>query len=157
LLPTGAFIHAMIPLYIMSIIGFTARKIKILNTHANYVITQLMLYITLPALILFSLNLTFSLDLLSTFVWLISMSFFVLTISIIVGKRLRRKSILPQNQKSVYESLIIFGNQGFIGFAISYIVLGNEGMIYLTFFNICYLILIWTYGIYIFTKKTGSN
>ena len=156
MLSTGAFIHAMIPLYIMSIIGFTARKIKILNTHANYVITQLMLYITMPSLILFSLNLTFSLDLLSTFVWLISMSFFVLTISILVGKWLRRKSILPQSQKSVYESLIIFGNQGFIGFAISYIVLGNEGIIYLTFFNICYLILIWTYGIYIFTKKQAA-
>src|SRR5690625_1146017 len=109
----------MIPLYIMSIIGFTARKIKILNTHANYVITQLMLYITLPALILFSLDITFSLDLLSTFVWLISMLLFVLTISILVGKLLRQKSILPQNQKSVYESLIIFSNQGFIGFAIS--------------------------------------
>ena len=156
MLPTGAFIHAMIPLYIMSIIGFTARKIKILNTHANYVITQLMLYITLPALILFSLNLTFSLDLLSTFVWLISMSFFVLTISILVGKWLRRKSILPQSQKSVYESLIIFGNQGFIGFAISYIVLGNEGIIYLTFliFAISFL---FGHTAFIFSQKNKQQ
>lgn len=153
MLSTNAFIQAMLPLYIMSFIGFTARKIKILNTHANHVITQLMLYITLPALILFSLNISFSLELLTSFVWLITMSFFVLSLSMFIGKWLRRKAVLPQQQKSVYESLIIFGNQGFIGFAISYIVLGEQGIIFLTFFNICYLILIWTYGIYIFTKE----
>src|SRR5690625_230568 len=143
----------MIPLYIMAVIGFIGRKTKILSIHANHVITQLMLYITLPALILFSLNIRFSLDLLASLIWLVTMSFFVLSISIIIGKWLRRKSALPQQQKSVYESLIIFGNQGFIGFAISYIVMGEQGIIYLTFFNICYLVLIWTYGIYIFTKK----
>src|SRR5699024_1480181 len=65
----------------------------------------------------------------------------------------RSRAVLPTNQKSVYESLIIFGNQGFIGFAVSYILMADKGIIYLTFFNICYLVLIWTYGIYLFTKK----
>src|SRR5690606_17033194 len=30
------------------------------------------------------------------------------------------------------------------------------GVVYLTIFNIYYLILIWTYGIYLFTKKTET-
>lgn len=153
LLSTGAFLQAMIPLYIMATIGFASRKVGILNSHANPVITQLMLYITLPALILFSLNVAFSSDLLIYFTWLVTMSFFILSISVLVGTLLRSKSNLPQEQKSVYESLIIFGNQGFIGFAVSYILMGEKGIIYLTFFNICYFILIWTYGIYLFRKK----
>lgn len=153
MLSTGAFIQAMIPLYMMATIGFISRKMKIFNTHANHVITQLMLYITLPSLILFSLNVNFSADLLINFTWLITMSIFVLSISILVGKWLKNRALLPTEQKSVYESLIIFGNQGFIGFAISYILMGEQGIIYLTFFNICFLILIWTYGIYIFTKE----
>lgn len=45
---------------------------------------------------------------------------------------LRRRAVLPANQKSVYESLIIFGNQGFIGFAVSYILMADKGIIYLT-------------------------
>src|SRR5699024_8243625 len=59
-------------------------------------------------------------------------------------------------QKSVYESLIIFGNQGFIGFAIIYLLMAEQGIIYLTLFNIFYLILIWSYGIYLFTKSEQS-
>jgi hypothetical protein len=146
----------MVPLYITALIGFISRRMNILHSHVNQVITHLMLYITLPALILYSLNTTFSVDIFADFAWLITMSIFILSISIIIGAWLRRRAALPEKQKSVYESLIIFGNQGFIGFAISYILLGEQGVIYLTFFNICYLILIWTYGIYLFTKNEQS-
>lgn len=156
MLTISSFLLAMIPLYIMAVIGFTARKLRIFNQHANQVITQLMLYITLPALILFSLQTTFSIDLLIDFIWLIIMSIFVLSISVLMAARLRKKAALPAKQKSVFESLIIFGNQGFIGFAVIYILMAEQGIIYLTMFNICYLILIWTYGIYLFTKHEQS-
>lgn len=155
LLSTTAFIQEMIPLYLMSIIGFTARKFNILNGNANHVMTQLMLYITLPSLIIFSLHVEFSYKILIEFIWLIIMAMFILLISIVMAYLLRKRAFLPSQQKSVYESLIIFGNQGFIGFAVSYILFANEGIIYLTFFNIVYLILIWTYGIYLFTKEEG--
>jgi hypothetical protein len=143
----------MIPLYLMAIIGFISRKKGILRSQANQVITQLMLYITLPALILYSLNTTFSREILMEFAWLVSMSAFVLGISVLAGLLLRRRANLPSERKSVYESLIIFGNQGFIGFAISYILMGEQGIMYLTLFNICYLILLWSYGIFLFTKN----
>src|SRR5699024_6373302 len=111
LLSTNAFMHAMIPLYMMAVIGFLARKMMILNNSANQVMTQLMLYITLPALILFSLNTAFSIELLIDFTWLAAMSIFILSISVVVAFLLRKRAELPDNQKSVYESLIIFGNQ----------------------------------------------
>lgn len=156
MLSTGAFLQAMIPLYIMALIGFVTRRIKIIHSYANQVITQIMLYITLPALILYSLNTNLSKEMLTDFAWLITMSIFILSISVFIGILLRRKAALPMKQKIVYESLIIFGNQGFIGFAISYILMEEQGVIYLTLFNICYLILIWTYGIYLFTKSEQS-
>ncbi|MHA6252954.1 AEC family transporter [Oceanobacillus sp. CAU 1775] len=156
MLSSSAFVLAMVPLYLMSLIGFLGRKIGLLHANTNQVITHLMLNITLPALILFSLQTTFSMELLTDFLWLVLMSIFILVISVYAAAWLRKKASLPLEQKTVYESLIIFGNQGFIGFAVSYIILGNQGIIYLTFFNICYLVLIWTYGIYLFTKNEKS-
>lgn len=134
-----------------------ARKMNIFHGNANQVMTQLMLYITLPALILFSLNTTFSIELLLDFSWLVAMSIYILSISIVIAFLLRKRAVLPAKQKSVYESLIIFGNQGIIGFAVSYILMSDQGIIYLTLFNICYLALIWTYGIYLFTKGGQST
>lgn len=152
----GVLVQQMIILYGMAFIGWIARKTNILNKHTNQVLTQLILYITLPALILFSLDIPFSFSLMKEFVWLVAMSVYILTISIFLANRMRKRSSLPALQKSAYEGLILFGNQGFIGFAIIFILLGEEGIVYLTVFNLCYFILIWTYGIYIFSKNKGS-
>ncbi|WP_432360382.1 AEC family transporter [Sporosarcina sp. UB5] len=156
MLSTSTFIQAIVPLYVIAFIGFLGRKREILNAYANQVITQLMLYITLPALILYSLHTTFSKEMVTDFAWLVAMSIFILSISVILGAWLRRKAKLPMTQKTVYESLIIFGNQGFLGFAIIYIVLEEQGIMYLTLFNVCYLLLIWTYGIHLFTRSGQS-
>lgn len=148
-----AFIQEMLVLYRMAILGFIVRKKGILNENANNVLTQLILNITLPALILFSLDISFSFTLLKEFLWLVSLSVYILTLSVFLAIWMRRCANLPEKQKSVYEGLIIFGNQGFIGYAVSYVILGEQGIVYLTMFNLYYLILIWTYGVYLFSKN----
>ncbi|MBO1003008.1 AEC family transporter [Pseudogracilibacillus auburnensis] len=151
----GAFLQEMFVLYAIAIVGFIVRKKGILNEHASHVLTPLILYITLPALIIFSLDTSFSITVLTEFLWLVSMSIYILLLSVCFASWMGRRSALPERQRSVYEGIIIFGNQGFIGYAVSFILLGEQGIIYLTMFNICYLILIWTYGIYLFNKEKG--
>lgn len=152
----GAFLQKMFVLYGIALLGFVVKKRGTLNENANDVLTQLLLYITLPALILYSLDINFSITLLKEFVWLISMSLYIIVISSLLGYWMKRRSQLPEEQKSVYEGLIIFGNQGFIGYAVSFILLGEQGIVYLTMFNLCYLIHIWTYGIFLFSKNKST-
>ncbi|MBW8351080.1 AEC family transporter [Bacillus sp. IITD106] len=151
----GSFIREMLVLYMIALLGFITRKRGILNEYADEVLTQLVLYITLPALILFSLDIPFSIQVIHELFWLVLMSIYILVISILLAAKMRKSSHLPEKQKNVYEGLTIFGNQGFIGYAVSFILLKEQGIVYLTMFNICYLILIWTYGVHIFTK--GQN
>ena len=148
----GHFLQEMSMLFLMASTGYVCRKRNILGKHTTEVCTQLLLYITLPAFIVYSLNISFHMDLLTEFLWLISMSAYILFISSLLAAWLRKRSGLPDNQKSPYEGLIIFGNQGFIGYAISFIIFGEIGVTYATIFNICYFIFIWTYGIYIFSR-----
>lgn len=149
----GTLLQEMLVLYGIAFLGFIVRKKNILNEHTNEVLSQLVLFITLPALILSSLDISFSADIVKDFLWLISMSMYILVLSCILAKWMKKRAVLEQKQKNVYEGLIIFGNQGFIGFAVSFILLGEQGIIYLTIFNLCYLILIWTYGVFLFSKS----
>lgn len=149
----GAFLQEMLILYGIAILGYIVRKKGILNDNANDVLTQLILTVTLPAMILFSLDISFSFTIVKDFLWLILMSAYILGLSIFIASWMRRRSKLPEKQKCVYEGLTIFGNQGLIGYAVSYVLLGEQGIVYLTIFNLCYLILIWTYGIYLFNKR----
>lgn len=153
---TEIFAIEMLLLYGISALGFIACKVGILNQHATTVLTQLILYITLPSLILVSLDIPFSFTLVKEFLWLFFMSFVAMTGAILVAAWMRKRADLPESRAKVYESLMIFGNQGFIGYAVIYILFQDQGIIYLTIFNIYYLILIWTYGIYLFTKKANT-
>lgn len=153
---SGDFLQEMLSLYCIAILGWLARKRNILGEDSIGVLTKLLLYMTLPALILHSLNIKLSMQYLKDFFWLVMMSAYISIFSATIAAWLRKKSLLPSEQKSVYESLMIFGNQGFIGYAVSFILLGEQGIIYLTVFNICYLIFIWAYGIHLFTRKKDA-
>lgn len=149
-------LQEMSTLFLVASIGYVCRKRNVINKNATEVCTQLLLNVTLPALILYSLHIPFQIDLLREFLWLISMSVYILFISCLLAAWMKKRSGLPENKKSVYEGLIIFGNQGFIGYAICFILFGQKGVVYATIFNICYFFFIWTYGIWIFASESAQ-
>ncbi|WP_158736303.1 AEC family transporter [Alteribacillus sp. YIM 98480] len=150
------FLQEMLALYGMVVIGYLARKKAILNTHADHTLTQLVLCITLPALILFSMDISFSKVLVLDMVILVCLSVYILFLACVIGRFMRKHSTLSADRESVLEGLIIFGNQGFLGYAVAYIVFNEVGIVYATMFNVVYLILIWTYGIYLFVRSKDT-
>lgn len=150
------FFEELVVLYGIAVLGYLAKKKRILNQAADQALTQILLYITLPCLILFSMNLSFSAEYLRQFGWLILLSAYALTTACLLARRLSRISGLPTIRQGVYEGLIIFGNQGFIGYAISYLLFAEQGVLYVAVFNLLYLFLIWTYGIYVIARKKNQ-
>ena len=147
------FVQQLVVLYAIGFAGFSARKIGILNEHSNEVLTQLILSLTLPFLILYSMDQPYTMKIANHLFWLIPMSAFILILSCVLAFLLMRLMKLPENQQSVFEGLIVFGNQGFIGYALITSLFPELGALYVTIFNFPYLILIWTYGIYLFVGR----
>ncbi len=152
----ASLFEEMIMLYGIAVIGYIARKLRVLPDGSDYVLTQLVLYVTLPALILYSMDFPYEARYLQDFSWLLLLSVTAIIIACLFGYILRRNANLPEEQKGVYEGLIVFGNQGFIGYAIIYLLLGDTGILYTAVFNFLYIVLIWTYGIYVVGKTNAS-
>lgn len=151
-----SLVWEMIMLYGITVIGYMARKTRVLPDGSDYVLTQLVLYITLPALILYSLDFPYEERYLHEFSWLLLLSVTAIVVACSFGFVLRRSAKLQAEQEGVYEGLIVFGNQGFIGYAIIYILLGQVGILYTAVFNFFYIVLIWTYGIYMIARSNAS-
>lgn len=145
-----SFLQEMLVLYAIGLVGFLACKKEILNQHTVQVLTQLILSITLPFLILHAMGQPYQFKMTGTLFWLIPISVFILFLSILLAILLRKTLNLPADRKQVFEGLIIFGNQGFIGFSLLSSIFPEQGPLYVSLFNLPYLILIWTYGIYLF-------
>lgn len=151
-----SFFQDLTVLYSIATIGFIAKKFGITNEQADVALTQIILYITLPALILFSMDFSFSTALLQDFVWLIFLSVYTLSFACILAHFTSRKSKVSFEREGVYQGLIIFGNQGFLGYAVCFSLFSKEGVMYASIFNLFFLFLIWTYGIYLMTRKQSN-
>lgn len=152
----AVFFQQMMILYLIGFIGFITRKKDILNQHANGVFTQLILSLTLPFLIIYSMDQPFTSDAVVALFWLIPMSTFIMIIASIIACYIRKGLQIPADQQHVLEGVIIFGNQGFIGFALIASLFPDLGALYVTVFNLPYLIFIWTYGVYLFIRQKSS-
>ena len=146
----GDFFQEMIILYFIGCIGFFAYKFKVFNQTVVEGINRMVLHLTLPFLIIYSLGQPYSLETVEKVYWLLPISIFVQFVAVGLAFLLRKSLSIPSDKKSVFEGLIIFGNQGFIGFAVLTSIYPEQGALYVSLFNLPYLILIWTYGIYLF-------
>jgi len=149
----GYFFEELVVLYLIALAGYISKKSRIFSNEADIILTQIILYITLPALILFSLDFPFSTSVLLDFFILIFLSVFSLCMACIIAYIISKKSKLCPKRKGVFQGLIIFGNQGFLGYAICQVLFQEEGIMYAAIFNLFYLVLIWTYGIYIIANN----
>lgn len=156
-MPMLQFIQEILILFIIALIGYLGAYRGVLNKKSDSFIMQFVLNITLPALILYSMNLTVDLSIIHELLLLLGLSILVMVYSIVMGIVLSKKLALPESQDGVFQSLIIFGNQGFIGYAVVYMLFGEIGIIYAAIYNICFLITIWTYGVYIVAKTNKKT
>lgn len=153
-----SFFQELLVLYSIIILGYGAKRKKLINGSFDQATTQLILNITLPALILYSLNSSAAKFFLSDLVYLIILSFYSLGVTILISSLLAHNiTNLNSQQNKIYQSLIVFGNQGFLGYAVIYSLFKETGIMLASVYNLPFLALIWTYGIYLMTGDKNTN
>ncbi|GGF12946.1 transporter [Halobacillus andaensis] len=146
----------LIILYGIGLIGFVAKRSGWLPQQTEQVLALLILNLTLPCLILTSMNLSVGLHILLDFFVLFLLSGYALLTAYLLSLGIKKRTKLEESRGVVYQSLMLFGNQGFIGYAVCYALFQEQGVMYAAIFNLLYLLLIWTYGIYLFAGVKHS-
>lgn len=150
------FTQELTLLYSIALFGYMLRKKEILPEGSEKVLTAVILNVTLPALILFGMDVTFSVENLIQFGWLSLLSAIVLIASSVISSFTVKKLNIEVRRKNALEGIMIFGNQGFLGIAVCFLLFGKEGVFHGTLFNFVYLLYIWTYAIYLFARSAES-
>lgn len=138
-------------LFIIMGIGVFARKKGILNDYVKKGMSELILTITLPLLILSSFNQKFSADLMrnAAFIFIISIGIHVF--SFLISKVLFNK--FPDDKKSVLRYVTVISNAGFMGFPVLDVLYGKAGIFYASIYTIPFNIFMLTLGVILFSGK----
>jgi predicted permease len=131
-------------------IGVVARKTQIMTDAVNRGLAELLLYVTLPFMIVVSFQMEFSRDLLMNAALLLLISLVIHTAAVFIGKALF-KNVQPDKNK-VLRFATVFSNCAFMGFPVLDSIYGQIGVFYGSIYVVAFNIFLWTYGIVLFTN-----
>lgn len=136
-------------LFLLIAVGFFMGKIKWLTDQGLRQMTQLLLMIVTPCVIIDSFQTEFSTELLSGLLIAAASSIVTHLVGIFLGKFAFR-SHSESNQK-ILRFAVIFSNCGFMCIPLLYAVLGPVGVFYGSAYIAVFNVIIWTYGMVLMT------
>jgi len=144
-------IEQVLVLFLTIMIGFATKKRNIITVEVSQKLSELLLYVTMPFMIVASFHVEFSAQMLrgAGVVFLLGIATHVF--SILLGKILFRK--FPDSINRVMRFSAIFSNCAFMGFPVVDGLFGKDGIFFASIYIAVFHIFIWTYGIGLFTGK----
>lgn len=124
-------------LFLMIAVGYVLGKTKLLSDKARSDIATVVLYVSAPASIIYSMNIPMTQGLLYDFLLLVCIStgvfLFTFAFSLVSGWLLAPKDPV---KRSIYSASLYFGNYGFMGWPVCGMFFPLNGMLYAQVFSI---------------------
>lgn len=135
--------------------GIALRKIRILTDELVSGLTRLLLNLTMPCMILFSFSLPYSHAMLAGAAIVLIASTAIHLGLILIGTIIYR-GFKPAT-RHVLQFSTVFSNCGFVGYPVAQGVFGTLGVFYTSIFTVPFNILMWSYGILLFTGEKNPK
>lgn len=148
----------MLMLFFIVLCGFAARKKKLMNDKFDAYLSQLVMTITLPAMILNSV--LSSTDLPSDEDILMMLGYAALYFTIfciaafLIARVVFRK--LNRSTRGAHAFMMVFGNTGFLGFAVLAAVYSPDAVLYGAVFNIVFNLVLFSLGVFFIAPADGA-
>lgn len=127
--------------------GYVLGKTKFFTEQSNAILSSFIVKVALPAVIISSMCMPLTKEVLQRALVLLGLSLLVYTIILIVAWILPSFVTKDEKQQGILSFSIMFSNCAFMGFPVLGALLGNEAIFYVAIYNIIFNILVYTLGI----------
>ncbi|MFI3237964.1 MAG: AEC family transporter [Lachnospiraceae bacterium] len=142
-------------LMLLLALGALLTKVNIIDKSGKKLLTDLVIYVTLPASILKSFMMEFNMDIMKS-----CLTIFIIAILIQIGSMLLGNAIFPgyeEKRKKVLQYATICSNAGILGNPIAESAFGSIGLLYASFYLIPQRTFMWSAGLTYFTKAPSKK
>lgn len=150
---TDQVIQQVLSLILMMAVGWGLRKKGILTNSVNRSLSEILINVSMPCLIIKSFNVNFSSSLMVN-AWTILVYSFIIH-ALMIGFCQVWYCKIHIIKKPVFHFATVFSNCAFIGFPLTHGLFGEIGVFYTSMFLIPFNLLVFSYGVMLFTKETG--
>lgn len=140
-------LSGIVTLFLMTGTGFIAFRTGYITREGASGLSSLLVNITLPCLIIGSMQVPLSPDRVSDIGWIFLIEAIYYLIAFISGVILTYFLSVSRFESGVVRFMLLFSNIGFMGYPVSYALFGEESCFYVTLVNIPFGFLVFTLGI----------
>ena len=151
----AVIVNQVIVLFLIIIIGLYAKRRNIITDDMTGKLSNLLLQVIQPLLIISSFNFEYSAAMLKNAILVLAASAFIHLFSMLVGRFIYIR--FPKRTRDVLKYITVFSNCGFVGFPVLESVFGSEGVFYGALFVIPFNVLALSYGTMVFTDKNEKG
>ena len=153
--PVKELVVLQVTIFAMMAVGFCARKLNLVSAAGKKELTNLVLYLILPANIITSFLVEFSEELLRDCVVILIVSILIQAFCLFYGKLIYRRQ--PEDRKKNLVYATICSNSGFLGNPVAEGIYGAPGLMLASIFLIPQRIMMWSEGLSIYTESRGGK
>ena len=136
----------MLVLFILISIGFLCGKKGIINDNAAKKMTDIVLYVVTPCVMISAFQKEFSADTLISVLIAAAAALIILVLSTVIARLIIRDKDI--SRKKVLQFSVIFSNCGFMSLPLEKELLGEQGWFYGSIFVAVFNIFVWSYGLF---------
>jgi len=144
-------------LFIIIFTGYILNKTNIITDEINRGLTELLMDLILPAMIISSMMMEINENIISdikTFT-LINAIFYLIMIGL--SKLITYYFPILTDKKTVFKFLLLFANVGYMGIPIINSIYPENGIVFVIINVFIFNLLMWTYGVHMFIKDKGKE
>jgi len=141
----------ILTMVILMIVGFFCTKFGLLDEKTSRKLSNLVLYLVFPLIILVSYQRPFQAELLRGLLLSFLLGAISFAIAIIITHIIYRKR--GGRDYCIEKFACVYPNSGFLGIPLIYGIFGGEGVFYLTGFMTVFFFLFWTHGMIVMSGK----
>ena len=132
-------------LFILIVIGFVCGKKGLINDTTSKGITNIVLYVVTPCVMITAFQRNFSFELLGNVIIAAACAALIMTGSILISTLIFRDK--NESRKKVLQFSTVFSNCGFMSLPLQKAILGDNGWFYGSIFVAVFNLFVWSYGL----------
>ncbi|MEW9123875.1 MAG: AEC family transporter [Thermotaleaceae bacterium] len=144
-------------LFLLLLMGYVSKRLKIISNDMNRDLSNLVIKVALPALIISSLSsYDFEKEMLIKSGALIVISCAVYGLSIFIAAVVPKFYGVEGTTKDIFQFMTVFSNVGFMGYPIINAIYGEQGVFYTALYNLPFNAVLWTYGVMVLSRPMAA-
>ena len=144
----------VLELFILIALGFLCGKTKMLNDTAVKSITDIVLYIVCPCVIVQNFIRPFDTAMLQGLLTAAAAALLIHILSIVIAMLLFHDKVPERNR--VYRFALIFSNCGYMSLPMQQAILGADGVFFGAVYIVIFNVVMWTFGVWLSGGEKGS-